>query len=110
MLPANAPEDPAMRLDSMLREFHRMILDTEPQQRTMLRLSLEGPHPRSEDLPLRQGPKGWLDQPTPCHRSRHRCSKQKLQRLVFAIRSATGIEALVWLTDVAVAPKTKRLR
>ena len=28
-------------------------------------------------------------------------SEQEIHRLVLAIRSATGIEALVWLTDVA---------
>jgi hypothetical protein len=28
-------------------------------------------------------------------------SKQELRRLALAIRSATGIESLVWLTDVA---------
>src|SRR6202158_3412004 len=50
MLPANPPEDPESRLELVLSEFHRMILETEPQQRTVLRLSLEpgaqrGDHP-----------------------------------------------------------------
>src|ERR1700704_949059 len=41
MLPPKPPEDPESRLEAVLREFHRMILDTELQQRTALRLSLE---------------------------------------------------------------------
>src|SRR5882757_7567082 len=41
MLPANPPQDPAARLDAVVRNFSAMILDTEAQQRTMLRLSLE---------------------------------------------------------------------
>lgn len=99
MLPPNAPKNPEDRLDAMLREFHRMILDTEPQQRTMLRLSLE-PDAHRESLPLRQGRAvGWIaDALAPLRES---LPPRDLQRLVFAIRSATGIEALVWLTDVA---------
>ena len=99
MLPANAPQDPGGRLDSMLREFHRMILDTEPQQRTMLRLSLE-PDAHPENLPLRQGRAvGWIaDALSPLRES---LPEREFRNLVLAIRSATGIEALVWLTDVA---------
>jgi hypothetical protein len=33
-------------------------------------------------------------------------SKADLRRLVLAIRSATGIEALAWLTDVAGMSRT----
>jgi hypothetical protein len=103
MLPPNAPRDPEGRLDSMLREFHRMILETERQQRTMLRLSLE-PDSHREDLPLRQGRAvGWIaDALAPL---REALTQMEFQRLVFAIRSATGIEALVWLTDVAGLPR-----
>lgn len=41
MLPRHPPEDPAERLDAVVRTFSAMILETEAQQRTMLRLSLE---------------------------------------------------------------------
>jgi AcrR family transcriptional regulator len=99
MLPANAPEDPESRLEMVLQEFHRTILETEAQQRTVLRLSLE-PGAQRGDHPLRQGRAiGWIAEAlTPLQTW---LPEKDLMRLIFAIRSATGIEALVWLTDVA---------
>jgi AcrR family transcriptional regulator len=99
MLPRNPPDDPESRLDAVLHEFHRMLLETEPQQRTVLRLSLE-PGSHRGDHPLRQGRAvGWIAEAlSPLQTS---LPEEDLMRLVFAIRSATGIEALVWLTDVA---------
>ena len=99
MLPPNPPDDPESRLDAVIREFHRMILETEPQQRTVLRLSLE-PGSQRGDHPLRQGRAvGWIAEAlSPLQTS---LPEEDLMRLVLAIRSATGIEALVWLTDVA---------
>src|SRR5467141_3296895 len=41
LLPADAPDDPEARLDAVIEAFTRLIADTDPQQRTMLRLSLE---------------------------------------------------------------------
>src|SRR4249920_1972929 len=61
MLPANPPQDPAARLDAVVRNFSAMILDTEAQQRTMLRLSLEADAAGRDPLPLRQGRAiGWI--------------------------------------------------
>ena len=99
MLPPNPPQDPESRLDAVLQEFHRMILETELQQRTALRLSLE-PGSQRGDHPLRQGRAvGWIGEAlSPLETV---LPEEDLVRLVFAIRSATGIEALVWLTDVA---------
>lgn len=99
MLPPNPPHDPESRLDAVIREFHRMILETEPQQRTVLRLSLEPGSQRGEH-PLRQGRAvGWIaDALSPLQPL---LPERDFMRLVLAIRSATGIEALVWLTDVA---------
>ncbi|MET0826057.1 MAG: hypothetical protein ABWZ89_06050, partial [Acidimicrobiales bacterium] len=48
-------DDPGARLDAVVAAFTDLIADTEPQQRTMLRLSLEdnaGDHPPGL---LRQG-------------------------------------------------------
>ena len=41
--------------DAVVVEFTRMIVETESQQRTMLRLSLEPTGGGRRDLPLRQG-------------------------------------------------------
>jgi AcrR family transcriptional regulator len=100
LLPPNAPTDPATRLDAVIDAFTRLIAETEPQQRTMLRLSLD---PSASDHPsglLRQGRAiGWIeDALSPL---RGKVPARDLRRLVLAIRSATGIEARVWLTDVA---------
>ncbi len=97
MLPAGAPADPVQRVDLVVKRFTRTIADTEAQQRTMLRLSLETtPAP---DLPLRQGRAiPWLTEAL--EPARAALGDAALKRLVLAIRSATGIEALVWLTDI----------
>jgi AcrR family transcriptional regulator len=100
LLPEDAPEDVAARLDIVVAAYTRMILETESQQRTMLRLSLEADPEERSRLPLRQGRViKWVEealaplQPKLPHSEVH--------RLALAIRSATGIEALAWLTDVA---------
>ena len=99
MLGKAPPEDPAERLDECLRRFLAMILETEQQQRTMLRLSLEDEPAAPGGLPLRQGRAiGWLTEAL--EPLRPRLGDDGLRRLVLAIRSATGIEALVWLVDI----------
>src|SRR4051794_23819314 len=46
LLGDDAPEDPRERLDRTMAELIRLTVKTEPELRTMLRLSLEpGPHP-----------------------------------------------------------------
>jgi AcrR family transcriptional regulator len=100
LLGSDAPTDPAARLDAVIAEFHRIVLDTEPELRTALRLSLEPGTADEERSVLRKGRAiGWIeDALAPL---RERMPKRDLRRLVLAIRSAAGIEALVWLTDVA---------
>lgn len=80
--------------------FTRLIVDTEAQQRAMLRLSLEADDQQRAALPLRQGRAiGWIQEAlAPLD---GQLSDQDRHRLVLAIRSAVGIEALAWLTDVA---------
>ena len=100
LLPPDPPDDPAARLDAVIDAFTGLIVDTEPQQRTMLRLSLEPNATRHGDLLLRQGRAvGWIEEALAPLRTQ--MSEPELHRLVLAVRSATGIEALVWLTDVA---------
>jgi len=97
LLPADAPDDPAARLDLVMQAFLRTTLEWEPQLRAALRLSLE---PGAEQPLLRAGRAiGWIeDALAPLRQSQPAVD---VHRLAIAIRSATGIEALVWLTDIA---------
>jgi AcrR family transcriptional regulator len=100
MLPPDPPDDPSARLAAVVDAFSKLILETEAQQRTMLRLSLDASADERAALPLRQGRAiGWISEALSplCDR----LSEQELHQLVLAIRSAVGIEALAWLTDVA---------
>jgi AcrR family transcriptional regulator len=100
LLPEDPPEEPEARLDAVIRTFLRIIVDTELQQRTMLRLSLEPDPSHRGELPLRQGRAiGWIAEALSPLRTR--MSEARLRRLVLAIRATAGIEALVWLTDIA---------
>ena len=97
MLSEAASDDPAERLEEVVRAFVGLIVDTESQQRTMLRLSLEAD--RGEGLPLRQGRAiTWITEAL--EPLKGQLSDAEIHNLVLAIRSATGIEALVWLTDI----------
>ncbi|RZT17667.1 TetR family transcriptional regulator [Kribbella sp. VKM Ac-2569] len=99
LLPADSGDDPETRLVAVAAAFVKIVLEFEPQQRTMLRLSLE-PSAQPGQLPLRQGRGiGWFeDALSP---ARDRLSEAAVHRLAVAVRSAVGIEALVWLVDVA---------
>ena len=100
LLPAHPPADAGARLDLVVEAFTRLIVDTEAQQRTMLRLSLESDPAERAALPLRQGRAiAWIEEAL--EPLREQLGESRLHRLVLAVRSATGIEALAWLTDVA---------
>jgi AcrR family transcriptional regulator len=100
LLPDDAPDDVTARLDLVVGAFTGMIVETEAQQRTMLRLSLEADPVERSRLPLRQGRAiKWIEDALAPLQTQ--MSEAERHRLALAIRSATGIEALVWLTDVA---------
>lgn len=100
MLAADAPADPAERLAAVIEAFTNLIVETEAQQRTMLRLSLEADALERAALPLRQGRAiAWIAEALSPLRGQ--LSDDEIRQLVLAIRSAVGIEALAWLTDVA---------
>ncbi len=100
MLPDDPPQDAPQRLDAVVRNFSAMIIDTEPQQRTMLRLSLEASPAEREALPLRQGRAiGWIAEALDGVRGDF--TDEQFRQLVVSIRATIGIEALVWLVDVA---------
>jgi AcrR family transcriptional regulator len=104
LLPSPAPDDVPSRLDAVVATFTGVILETEQQQRTMLRLSLETTPEERAALPLRQGRAiAWITEAL--EPLRGTLTDEQLHRLVLAIRSAVGIEALVWLTDVAGLPR-----
>jgi AcrR family transcriptional regulator len=100
LLDADAPTDPAARLELVTAAFGRQLLEREPEMRAMLRLSLETSPVHHDALPLRQGRAiGWIeDALAPL---RNGMSAPELHRLVLAIRATLGIEALVWLRDIA---------
>ena len=99
MLPADAPADVATRLDLVVEAFTRMIIETEAQQRTMLRLSLEATPAERAELPLRQGRAiAWIEEAL--EPLADQMPNAERHRLALAVRSATGIEALAWLTDI----------
>jgi AcrR family transcriptional regulator len=100
LLPDDAPADVTSRLGLVIDAFTRSNVENEAQQRTMLRLSLESDPAERSRLPLRQGRAiKWIEEALePLRRD---MSEATVHRLTLAIRSATGIEALVWLVDVA---------
>jgi AcrR family transcriptional regulator len=106
LLPDDAPRDPARRLDLVLDEFLRITVEWEPQLRASLRLSLE---PGAGLPTLRQGRAiGWIEEALSPLRAE--LAEAEVHRLALAIRSATGIEALVWLVDVAGLSRSEATR
>jgi AcrR family transcriptional regulator len=97
LLDPGAPEEPRDRLDAFMAAFTRYNLEWEPQLRTALRLSLEEPAGRPV---LRRGRAvGWIEHALEPVRRDH--PDADVHGLAVAIRSATGIETLIWLVDVA---------
>ena len=99
LVPDDAGDDPEARLLGAVDAFIRIVVDTEHQQRTMLRLSLD-PEVPNESLPLRQGRAiTWFEEALAPLRPR--LTDAVIHRLALSVRSAVGIESLVWLTDIA---------
>jgi AcrR family transcriptional regulator len=89
------------RLEVVLDEHFRILVDWEPQLRTSLRLSLE---PSADQPPLRGGRALlWIeDALTPL-------GQPTARHLAIAIRAAAGIEPYIWLTDIAGQPQNQAL-
>lgn len=104
LLGSDPPPEPAARLDIVTKRFTRQVLDHEAELRATLRLALD-PNASKDRLPLRQG-RGihWIEDALAPLRG---CLPEaELRRLVLAIRTAIGIEALVWLTDIGGLSRT----
>jgi AcrR family transcriptional regulator len=98
LVPDDAGDDPEARLLGAVDAFIKIVIETERQQRTMLRLSLE-PDTSAESLPLRQGRAvTWFEEAL--GPLRPRLTDAEIHRLALSVRSAVGIESLVWLTDI----------
>lgn len=100
LLGDNPPETVEARLDMVVDEYLRNTLENEATLRAALRLSLDTNEIYREKLLLRKGRViNWLkDALEPLH---EQVSEKDVERLVYAIRAAAGIEALIWLCDIA---------
>lgn len=100
LLPDPAPEDPIARLEVVAEVLANQVVEHEPELRAQLRVSLEPDEQGPRELPFRKGRAiGWIAEAlAPLQ---ERMPEAQLRRLVLAIRTAVGIEALVWLTDIA---------
>jgi AcrR family transcriptional regulator len=98
LLPQDAPSDPGARLEIVLDAFLNITVENEAALRTAIRLSVEG---SAEDRPiLRRGRAiRWIEEALAPLRGR--LTNAEIGRLARAIRAAAGIEALIWLTDIA---------
>jgi AcrR family transcriptional regulator len=94
LLGADAPTDPLDRLELVAAQICSQVIEHEHELRANLMLSLQTTDP----MPLRQGRAiRWIEDAL----STAGLPKPALRRLVFAIRATMGIEAFVWLTDIA---------
>ena len=105
LLGERPPDDPAARFSLVVDEVLALTFENEPELRATLRLSLDPEADDRNELVLRQGRViGWLEEAL--EPLRGRVSRVARRRLVLATRAACGIEALVWLTDVAGLSRT----
>ena len=100
LLGEDAPADAEARLDQVVNEYLDMTIVNEAMLRTALWLSLDPSNSNREKLLVRKGRViTWLEDALAPLRGT--LTDDALDSLVRAIRAAAGIEALVWLTDIA---------
>jgi AcrR family transcriptional regulator len=100
LLGPEPPQDPAARLAIVAEDQTLRVLKYEPEMRAVLRLSLEADSAGGPKLPMNRGLRiGWIeDALTPL---RGQMPEDELRRLIYGIGATLGIEAFVWLTDIA---------
>jgi AcrR family transcriptional regulator len=99
VLGEDPPDELNARFEIVFTEMARQITENEIPLRAMLRLSLETPSKRGELLLRRGRRRVWLaDALSPL---RKHLTPPAFDRLVLAIAATTGIEAFIWLTDMA---------
>lgn len=100
LLGPDPPEDLETRLDAVVGAIMRITLETEPQLRATLRLSLEPGALHSDGRVLRTGRRiVWVEDAL--RPLRGRIPDADLRRSARAIAAGVGIDALVWMVDVA---------
>ncbi|HUF11554.1 MAG TPA: helix-turn-helix domain-containing protein [Longimicrobiales bacterium] len=104
LLGENPPADPEARLDAVVTALAQIFLEAEESYRSMLRLSLEPDAADRGELALRKGRRFiWLeDALAPVQ---DRLGERELGRLVNALATVVGIEALVTLIDLGGLPR-----
>jgi AcrR family transcriptional regulator len=99
LLGDSPPDDAEARLEIVVDAIARQVVRHEATLRAMLRLSLEPDPAARGELPFRTGRRiVWVAEALAPLRGR--IPEPDLERLVLAIASAVGIDALVWLTDI----------
>jgi AcrR family transcriptional regulator len=100
LLGPEPPQDPVARLAIVADDQTRRILTYEPEMRAVLRLSLEPDSFEGPDLPMNRGLRiGWIEDALAPLRGQ--MPEEELRRLTYGIGATLGIEAFVWLTDIA---------
>jgi AcrR family transcriptional regulator len=100
LLGPDPPRDPAARLAIVAQDQTHRILKYEPEMRAVLRLSLDTDATDGPELPMHRGLRiGWIEDALAPLRGR--MPDDDLQRLIYGIGATLGIEAFVWLTDIA---------
>jgi AcrR family transcriptional regulator len=100
LLGPEPPEGPVARLAVVAEDQTRRILKYEPEMRAVLRLSLEPDSFAGPDLPMNRGLRiGWIEDALAPLRGQ--MPEEELRRLIYGIGATLGIEAFVWLTDIA---------
>ena len=102
LLGPDPPEDPVARLELVAESHIHRILQNELEMRAVLRLSLEGIRP--PQLPMHSGLRiAWIEDALAPLRGQ--LPDDELRRLIHGIGATLGIEAFVWLTDIAGVPR-----
>jgi AcrR family transcriptional regulator len=100
LLGSNPPPDPLARLQIVAKSQTRRILEYEPEMRAVLRLSLEGDPTAGPGLPMDRGQRiGWIEDALAPLKGQ--ITADQLRLLAYGIGTTLGIEAFVWLTDIA---------
>lgn len=104
LLGPDPPQDPVARMEIVAEDHARRILTYEPEMRAVLRLSLEPDSTNRLDLPMHRGLRiAWIEDALAPLQGQ--LGRDDLRRLIYGIGATLGIEAFVWLTDIARVPR-----